>query len=169
MQLTMRVNDRIAVKGAVRNKGVLSAIITVSIPTSGNEAKTKASIHAFESSDVLEWSAGEVSIGDKIEIRLLPDSDADPPTKTLRSSDFPAYLFSEPDHARQALTKVRGCKELLEGILQAAKHGEPHDEALKIQRAVVAIVQDLGKHLITPMLRRHPELLSEAKDMDLLG
>ena len=168
MQLTMKVNNQIAVKGAVRNKGVLSAIITVSVPASGNEAKTKAFIHAFESSDVLEWSAGELSIGDKVEIHLLPDCDADPPSKTLRSSDIPAFLFSDPDQARKALAKVRDCKEFLEGILQAAKHNEPHDEALKVQRAVVAVVQDLGKYLITPTLRRHPELLSEAKDLDLL-
>ena len=168
MQLTMRVNNRTAVKGAVGDTGVLSAIITVSVPASGKEVKTKAFIHAFESSDVLEWSAGEVSIGDKIEIYLLPDRDADPPTKTLRSSDIPAFLFSEPDQAQQALTKMSGCKELLEGILQAAKHNEPHDEALKVQRAVVAVVQELGKYLITPTLRRHPELLSEAKNLDLL-
>jgi hypothetical protein len=168
MQLTMKVNNQIAVKGAVRNRGVLSAIITVSVPASGNEAKTKAFIHAFESSDVLEWSAGELSIGDKVEIHLLPDCDADPPSKTLRSSDFPAFLFSDPDQARKALAKVRDCKEFLEGILQAAKHNEPHDEALKVQRAVIAVVQDLGKYLITPTLRRHPELLSEAKDLDLL-
>jgi len=117
---------------------------------------------------VLEWSAGELSIGDKVEIHLLPDSDADPPSKTLRSSDFPAFLFSDPDQARKALAKVRDCKEFLEGILQAAKHNEPHDEALKVQRAVIAVVQRLGKYLITPTLRRHPELLSEAKDLDLL-
>ena len=113
-------------------------------------------------------SAGEVSIGDKIEIHLLPDRDADPPTRTLQSSDIPAFLFSGPDLARQAISKVRDCKELLEGILQEAKHNESHEEALKVQRAVVAVVQDLGKYLITPTLRRHPELLSEAKGMDLL-
>src|SRR5882672_2635573 len=73
MQLTMKVNNQIAVKGSVRNKGVLSAIITVFVPASGNEAKTQAFIHAFESSEVLEWSAGELSIGDKVEIHLLPD------------------------------------------------------------------------------------------------
>lgn len=167
MQLTMRVNNGIAVKGAVGGKGVLSAIITVSVPASGDEAKGKAFIHSFESSDLSEWSAGELSIGDKIEIHLLPDSEADPPTKTRQSSDVPAYLFSEPDQARLALAKIHVCKEHLEGILQAAKHAEPHDEALKIQRAVIAVVQDLGKYLITPTLRRHPDLLREAKDLDL--
>jgi hypothetical protein len=96
MQLTMTVNNGPPVKGAVRGKGVLSAVITVSAPASGNETKGKAFLHAFESSDISEWSAGELSVGDKIEVHVLPDTDADPPTKTLLSSDIPAFLFSDP-------------------------------------------------------------------------
>jgi hypothetical protein len=168
MQLSLTVNNRLKVKGAVMRKAVLSAIITVFVNASGNEAMGSALIYAFESSDVLEWNAGELSIGDKIEIQLLPDTDADPPTKTWGSSDIPAFLFSDSDQARKALAKIHLCKEHLEGILQAAKYAETHEEALKIQRAVVAVVQDLGRYLIMPTLRRHPELLSEAKDLDLL-
>ena len=172
MQLTMTVTDNgPPVKGAVSGKGVLGASILVSAPASGNEAKGEALLHAFEfdSSDTSEWSAGELSIGDKIEIHFLPDADADPPTKTRRLAEVPGYLFSDPDQARQALAKLHICKEQLEGILQAAKFAEPHDEALNIQRAVIAVVQDLGKYLITPTLSRHPELSSEAKDLGLLG
>ena len=126
MQLRLTVNNRIVVKGAVGRKGMLSAIISVLVPGSVNEAKGKASIHAFESGDVSEWSAGELTIGDKIEIHLLPDTDADPPTETRRSSKIPALLFSDPNQARNALAKVHICKENLEGILQAAKYAEPH-------------------------------------------
>ncbi len=170
MQLSLRVNNRNSVKGAVKGKGVLGANIIVSVPASGNEAKGKAFLHAFEfeSSDGLEWDAGELSIGDKIEIHLLPDADADSPTKTRRPAEIPGFLFSDLDQARQALAKVYFCNEHLQGILQAAKNAEPHDEALKIQNAVATVVQDLGKYLIMPTLRRHPELSSEAKDLGLL-
>jgi hypothetical protein len=170
MQLSVKVNNRPIVKGAVSGKGVLSAIITVPSRASGNEAKGKALIHAFkfDSSEGSEWDAGDLSIGDKIEIHLLPDADGDLPTKTRRLAEMPGFLFSDPDQARQALANVHTCKEQLEGILQAAKFAEPHDEALKIQRAVIAVVQDLGKYLITPTLRRHPELSSEAKHLGLL-
>jgi hypothetical protein len=170
MQLSLSVNNQASVKGAVRGKGVLSAIITTSVPASGNEAKGRASIHAFEfeSSYGLEWSAGELSVGDKIVIHILPDADGDPPTKTRRPSEIPGFLFSDRDQARQALAKMHVCNESLQAILQAAKYAEPHDEALKIQSAVAAVVQDLGRYLITPTLRRHPELSSEAKDLGLL-
>jgi hypothetical protein len=170
MQLKMKVNNGPPVKGAVTGKGVLGALITVSTPASGKEAKGKAYIHSFEfeSSDGSEWSAGDLSIGDKIEIHILPDADADPPTKTRRLAEVPGYLFSDPDQARQALAKLHICKEQLEEILQAVKLAEPHDEALNIQRAIMAVVQDLGKYLITPTLRRHPELSEEAKDLGLI-
>jgi hypothetical protein len=165
MQLTMKVNNRATVKGAV-GKGVLGANIVVSVSASGKVAKAEAMIYAFDfDSGGLEWSAGGVSIGDKIEIHLLPDHDADLPTKTRRSADFPAYLFSNADSARQALEKMRDCKKLLEEVLQVAKRNEPHEEALKVQRAVIAVVQQLGQHLISPTLRTHPELLSEASDL----
>jgi hypothetical protein len=39
---------------------------------------------------------GEVSIGDKIEIHLLPDGEADPPTSKRQSSDIPAFLSPIP-------------------------------------------------------------------------
>lgn len=170
MQLTLKVNNGIPVKGAVRDKGVLSAIISVPVRSGGNGASGKATLHAFEfgSSDTSEWSAGDLSVGDRIEIQLLPDSDADQPTKTGRISDHPGFLFSDPVKAREALAKMRACKESLEAILQAAKTDEPHEEALKIQRAIIAVVQNLGKYLITPTLRRHPELTSDARELDLI-
>ena len=167
MQLALKVNNREAVKGALQTKGILTAIINVFF-TPGTEPSGKAFIHAFDFSGRSEWAAGELSIGDKVEIHLLPDGEADPPTRTRSVSDIPGILFSDLEQARQALAKVRVCKEHLQGILQSAKYAEPHDEALKIQRAVVAVVQDLGKYLITPTLRSHPELLSEAKALDLV-
>jgi hypothetical protein len=167
MQLTIKVNDHPTVKGAIRNRGVLAAHVLASVSADGDVANMEAGIHAFDFglSGGLEWSAGRVSIGDKIEIHVLPDHDADLPTKTSRSADYPAYLFSDPRLARQALAKAQHCKELLEEVLQAAKNNEPHEEALKIQRAVIAVVQQLGQHLISPTIRRHPELLSETSDL----
>ncbi len=167
MQLTLKVNDRETVKGAIGTKGVLGAIVNISL-TPDNEPKGEAFIHAFGSSEKSEWDAGKLSIGDKVEIQILPDGDADPPTSTQSLDDIPAALFSVPAQARQALAAVHICNDQLQGILRASRDSEPHNEALKIQRAVAALVRDLGKYLITPTLRRHPELLSEAKDLDLI-
>jgi|SRR5579863_2869466 len=167
MQLKLKVNNRESVTGAVRTKGILNAVINVFVHEDGRQQSGRASIHAFDFSESLEWEAGEFSVGDKIEIQLLPDDDADPPTKTRQSSAVPALLFSDADQARRALAAMQICNEQLHGILRAAGTAEPHDEALNIQRAIAALVQNLGKYLITPTLNRHPELLAEAKNLGL--
>ena|SRR5579862_7842510 len=168
MQLTLRVNDKDTVKGAVESRGMLSAGISVFIPASGDKWIGKATIRAFESPTVSEWEAGEVSVGDKIEIHLLPDGEADPPTTTMQISDAPRLLFSDPNQARNALAAAHVCNEHLQGVLRAARDVEPHDEALRVQMAVARLVRDLSSHLIMPTLRRHPDLMPEAKELRLL-
>jgi hypothetical protein len=78
------------------------------------------------------------------------------------------FLFSDPSHARNVLAALHVCNEQLQGILRTAKYAEPHDEALKIQTAVANVVRHLGTHLIMPTVKRHPELVSEAKELGLL-
>ena len=167
MQLKLKVNGENAINGAVRSKGILSAGIMILVPADGKEISAKATIRAFEG-DVSEWSAGELSVGDKVEIELLPGSDADTPTEKRASSTEPMLLFLDPIQARNALTAAQICNEQLQGILRAAGQAEPHAEAIKIQRAIATLVQNLGTYLIRPTLHRHPDLLSEAKDLNLL-
>jgi len=168
MRLTMRVNNGNTVSGAVQSKGYLAVSIIVFSRANGSEPTGKAMISAFESSKVSEWRADDLSIGDKVEIHLLPDGEADEPTSTMQGSDAPMFLFSDPSQARQALAALQICNEQLQGILRAAKYAEPHDEALKIQTAVANVVRHLGTHLIMPTVKRHPELVPEAKELGLL-
>lgn len=168
MQLTLRVNENKVVRGAVGSRGMLSASISVLVSGDDDKARAKAMIRAYEPPVVSEWEAGELSVGDKIEIHLAPDNDGDPPTTTIESSDAPRLLFSDPNQARQALTAAHICNENLQGILRAARNAEPHDEALKVQMAVARLVRNLSNFLITPTLLRHPELRPEAKELGLL-
>ena len=45
---------------------------------------------------------------------------------------------------------------------------EPPNEHQKFQRAVGNIIVDLGEHLLSPVYRRHPELVPEAMRGELL-
>jgi len=47
------------------------------------------------------------------------------------------------------------------GILEHAKAVEPKEEFDRIAPAIVAVIVEVDQHLITPTLRRHPELLEE--------
>ena|ERR1035441_3711075 len=137
MQLKLRVNGGNAIKGSVVDKGILGANIMILVPAvDGSKISIAASIRAFELSGTSEWRVDKLSVGDKIEIEILPSSDADPPTEKRESSSEPRLLFSDSDQARNALVAAHICNEQLQGILRAAGQSEPHDEAIKIQRAI---------------------------------
>jgi hypothetical protein len=169
MQIKLTVNGGNAINGAIGDKGILGANVMILVPAEGeNRVSIGARIHAYESSGTSEWRVENLSIGDKIEIELLPGVDSDPPTETRQSHSGPMLLFSDIDQARNALLAAHICNEQLQGVLRAAGQAEPHAEAIKIQRAIAWLVQNLGGHLIRPIVNRHPDLLSEAKDLGLL-
>jgi hypothetical protein len=45
--------------------------------------------------------------------------------------------------------------------LELARTVEPKEEFDRVVQAVGAVVMEVDQHLITPILRRHPELLEE--------
>ncbi len=52
-------------------------------------------------------------------------------------------------------------------VLEQAQRTEPPEEIAKIQRAVAEIIVEMDRQLISPTLRKHPELLEEAKAKNL--
>ena len=105
--------------------------------------------------------AGKLSVGDKVEIRLLPVGEADPPTTVRRTSESPRNLFSDADQARRLLTAIRTFDAELASIMEHARAVEPKVEFDRIAQAIVAVVVEVDQRLITPTLRRHPQLLEE--------
>jgi len=67
------------------------------------------------------------------------------------------------------LSAIRTCDKELMGIIDGARESEPPDEFQKVARAVGEILCDLDRYLISPTLRRHPELLGEAKELKLIS
>ena len=53
-------------------------------------------------------------------------------------------------------------------VMQRELGAEPTDEFERIGKAVGAVAYELDRRLITPTLRRHPELLEEAKQRGLV-
>lgn len=113
------------------------------------------------------WEVGDLFAGGKAEIRVLDDGDADPPTKLERSEGQPTNLFSNVDLARQLLAAIKECDWQLMQILDRGRGAEPEAEFKKIARAVGGILVDMDRNLIQPTLRRHPELLADAREMKL--
>lgn len=113
------------------------------------------------------WDAVALTVGDKIEIEVLPDGESDPPNTTTRTSDSPNNLFSDVEQARLLLAAIKTCDRALWEVAERAKGAEPEDELHRIVLAIGSVITEIDQQLISPTLRRHPELLVVAEEMKL--
>lgn len=170
--LELAVNNGPAIRASLNGKGLLSAHLNVSVGTEDRDASTIVLNSIDESGEpntvYSTWNAGNLSIGDKVEIRLLSDGEADAPTEVRRSAESPQNLFSDLEQARLLLFAISAIDAELMSVTQRARGAEPADELERIEKAVGAVAYELDRRLITPTLRRHPELLEEAKQKNLV-
>lgn len=177
MRLSISLNNAQPITAALTTKGWLSAHINLTSDSASTGFTGEVSLNAIDNSDETNtthstWQVGSLSQGDKIEIRVLPrgeESESDPPTEVMHTSDSPRNLFSSAEQARLLLAAVEACDRELTGVLQRAEAVEPSEEFERIGVAVVAVIHELDRRLIQPTLRRHPELLDEAKQKHLVG
>jgi hypothetical protein len=173
MRLALTVNDCKAVRASLQESGHLTAHLSLTKDPDKDGISSRVWINAIDLSEEPNsvsstWGIGTVTVGDRVEILVLPDGDSDPPAEVRRSSKSPKNLFSDVEQARLLLSAVQACDAELTGIIDRARNDEPPEEFEKIARAVAGVVCELDRLLITPTLRRHPELLAEAKEKKLV-
>jgi hypothetical protein len=166
MLLELAVNDGPSLRASLNRKGWLSAHLNVTIGADEKDDATMSLTSIDETDEpnavYSTWQAGKLSVGDKVEIRLLAVGEADPPTTVRRSSESPRNLFSDADQARRLLIAINAFDAELMGIMEHARAVEPKEEFDRIVQAIGAVVVEVDQRLISPTLRRHPELLDEA-------
>jgi hypothetical protein len=113
------------------------------------------------------WEPVAVSVGDKIEIQVLPDGEADLPSTVTKTSESADNLFSDVGQARLLLETIRACDKALCEVTERAIGVESGDDLHKIRYAVTSVIAEIDQQLILPTLRRHPELLPLAEEMKL--
>jgi hypothetical protein len=137
-----------------------------------NEPPNRVWLNAIDTSEEPNsvhsaWVSVPLSIGDKIEIEVLPDGVSDSPTTITRTSESPKNLFSDIEQARLLLAAIKICDTALMGVADRANDVESSDELQKIRLAVGSVLTEIDQQLISPTLRRHPELLPDAEEMKL--
>ena len=172
MRLSLFVNDRPIVRASLEAQGWLSAHVNLSQGMNTDAAEDRVWINAIDvsnepNSSHSTWDAVPLAIGDKIAIEILPDGESDPPTSITQTSESPNNLFSDVEQARLFLAVIKFCDTELWKALGHAQGAEPPEEFKKITNAVGSIVVELDRQLISPILRKHPGLLSEAQEMNL--
>jgi hypothetical protein len=172
MRLSLSVNDRHIVRASLESEGWLSAHVNLSDGVETDEPPNRVWLVAYDRSEepnsvTSTWEGVSLSVGDKVQIDVLPDGEADAATTLTRTSESPKNLFSDVEQARLLLSAIKVCDTELSGVLDRAQETEPPDELLKIRRAVGEIIVELDRQLISPTLRRHPELFAEAREKKL--
>lgn len=172
MRVEVAVNDGVPVRAALNSKGWLSVHLNFSNDGADDSEGTlwvQAIDYADEPNSTNSvWQIGELSVGDKAEIRVVNDGETDPPTKVERSAERSTNLFSNADQARHLLSAISACDKQLMAVLEQSQSVEPENEFKKIAQAIGGIVSELDRTLIQPTLRRHPELLADAQEMKLI-
>jgi hypothetical protein len=171
MRLSLSVNDRRIATASLNNQGWLGAHVSLSHGVESDDPN-RVWLNAIDISEEpntthSSWEAVILSVGDKVEIEVLPEGESDPPSEITRTSESPNNLFSDVEQARLLFAAIKNCDAALMGVLDRADEVEPPDELHKIRLAVGSVFTELDRQLISPTLRRHPELLAEAEEMKI--
>ncbi len=172
MRLSLSINGRRVARASLEGSGWLGAHVSLSKDIEGGEPANRAWLVAADTSEEPNvvhstWEMVEVALGDKIEIEVLPDGEADAPSTVTKTSASAENLFSDIDQARLLLETVQTCDKVLLELMERAESVEPNEELHKIRYAVTGVLTEIDQQLILPTLRRHPELLELAKEMKI--
>lgn len=171
MRFSLAINGQQKVRASLTAKGWLGAHVNLSNGIEP-ESSDRVWLTAIDTSDEpntthSSWGGFPLVEGDKIEIQILADGESDAPSEVSQTTDNPNNLFSIPAQARQLLDSVKTCDIALQEILDRAQGSEPDDEFKKLALAVGSVLVELDRQLISPTLRRHPDLLRIAEDMKI--
>ena len=172
MRLSLAVNDRPIARASLVAKGWLGAHVSLSQGVESDEPTNRVWLNSMDTSDDPNtehsmWDPVALTVGDTIEIKVLPDGESDPPNETSRTSDNPNNLFSDVDQARQLFTAIQTCDRALWEVVERARGAEPEEEFRRVALAIVSVISEIDRQLISPTLRRHPELLVIAEEMKI--
>jgi hypothetical protein len=85
-----------------------------------------------------------------------------------KSSESPQNLFSHPELAREVLSVVSDFESRLMQMLDKSKAIESEEEHKRFALAVGYVVAQLGDSLLSPIYRRHKELVPDGLKGELL-
>jgi hypothetical protein len=127
----------------------------------GMETRETETVH-------LKWPSVELRVGDFVELRILPDGEANEPSEIRRSSESQYNLFSNSELAKELLQVVSEFEKRLSALCEKSEELEPADEHKKFTHAWAKVVWELGQDLLHPVYRRHKELIPEELKHELL-
>lgn len=173
MRLSVSINGVSRFIASLPGTGYLSAHLNMcDRPKEGDQPRTVRVVGidtSLETENVRsEWSTVNLDIGDVVELRILTEGEGDPPSTTRRSSESPSNLFSSTDLAKEVLQLVSDYDTRLTELVDKSEKTEPAEEHKKFTKAVGAVLYEHGARLLSPIYRRHKELVPASLKGELL-
>jgi hypothetical protein len=172
MRLSLKVNGSPRVVAAVNGPGYLSAHLNLCERPKDNDYSKVVRIVGFQTLETetvrFNWPEFDLQVGDTAELRLLADGEGDEPIAVRRSSESPQNLPSNRELASDVLSVVSAFESRLMEMVDKSKNTESADEHKRFTLAVGHVLAQLGESLLSPIYRRHKELVPDELKGELL-
>ena len=172
MRLSLSVNGAHPVVASVSGPGFLSAHLNIHDRPKEDDHSIKVRISGNQTAETetisMSWPTSDLNVGDVVELRILPDGEGDAPSEVRRSSESPSNLFSNADLAKELVQIVYDFEDRLGELLSKSEKVEPPDENKNFGKAVVGVAYEIGELLLSPVYRRHKELIPDKLKGELL-
>jgi hypothetical protein len=164
MCLSLSLNGDSRYIASLQGPGYLSAHLNMQDRPKENDRSRNVRIQGTETAESetiwSKWPTLELSVGDVVELRILPGhGEGEAPIEVRKSSESPSNLFSHIELAKELLQIVSDCDSRLMELLSKSETTEPTDEHKKISRAVASVVYEHGAQFLYPIFRRHKSLI----------
>lgn len=172
MRLSLAVNGTQRTVAAVSGPGYLSVHLNLHDRPKENDHSQVVRVIGTQTLETetigSEWPTVELNTGDRIEIRLLEDGEADAPSEVGRSSESPRNLFSRPELAEELLALVSEFDSRLMQLVDKSEQMQSAEDHKRLTSAVGRVSYEVSESFLYPIYRRHPELIPEDLKGELL-
>jgi len=172
MRLSLTVNGTARYTAPSARAGYPSAHLNLrDRPKEGDRSSTvfiRASHTDETETTSMTWPEIELSVGDLIQLEVLPEGKGDAPAKVRRSSEATSNLLASSDLAKELFEVVSKFDKNLLALLDKSRTSEPPDEHRRFSLAVGAVIAEVGQQLLYPLFRRHKELIPDDFKGELL-
>jgi hypothetical protein len=173
MRIAVTLDGQPQYIASLQGAGYLNAHLNLASRPNENVAKRVLRIVGYDTNSPTEtvslhWPELTLNSGDVVQLEVLDEGPGDAPAQRRSSVEAPTNLLSDSALAKDLLDICENFESRLFEFMERAAVIEPEEERQKLKRAVGKILVNLGEHLLSPIYRRHTQLIPQEMRGELL-
>jgi hypothetical protein len=173
MRIAVSLGGKLQYTASLDGAGFLSAHLNLAHRPKESLTKRVIRVQGYDTNSPTEtvslsWPELKLDVGDTVQLEILGEGPGDAPAQRRNSTESPTNLLSNTAVAKELLDACQHFENRLLEIMKNASTLEPEEEHRKLKRAIGDVLVDLGEHLLSPIYRRHAELIPEPMKGELL-